>query len=53
MSTTLDLINAIEAGKTRNLENIFSELAQTRVDDAIETRRMEISHSMFDNTPNE
>ena len=44
---TIDLINAIEAGKTRESEKIFNELAQERMEDAIEYRKMEISQDMF------
>jgi hypothetical protein len=47
MSNTIDLINAIESGKTRNLETMFSELVQSRVDDALEYRKMEMAQSMF------
>jgi hypothetical protein len=45
--STLNLINAIEAGKTRESEATFAALVQSRVEDAIEYRRMEIGQSMF------
>ena len=44
---TIDLINAIEAGKTRESEKIFGELAQARMDDALEYRKMELAQDMF------
>ena len=47
MSTTLDLINAIQAGKTRDTESIFDEIVSVKMEDAIEVRRMEISQDMF------
>jgi hypothetical protein len=47
MSTTLDLINAIESGKTRETESVFNEIVTAKMEDAIEYRRMEISQSMF------
>jgi hypothetical protein len=45
--STQDLINAIEAGKTRNMESIFEDIVQEKMENAIELRRMEISQSMF------
>lgn len=44
---TIDLINAIESGKVRDAEKIFSELAQERMDNAIEYRTMELAQDMF------
>lgn len=45
--STQDLINAIEAGKTRNMESIFESIMQEKMETAIELRRMELSQSMF------
>ena len=45
--STLDLINMIQDGKTRDMESTFEEIMGEKMEDAIETRRMEISQSMF------
>lgn len=44
---TMDLINAIESGKTREIETAFHSLVQDRVDAALDTRHMELSQDMF------
>lgn len=45
--STLDLINMISAGKTRDMESEFEDIMQTKMEDALEYRKMEISQSMF------
>ncbi len=47
MSTTLDLIRAIDSGNSRLSQSTFEELVQTRVASAIDARRTEIAQSMF------
>ena len=44
---TLDLINMIQDGKTRDMETTFEEIMAEKMEDALEIRRMEISQSMF------
>jgi hypothetical protein len=46
--STLNLIDLIQTGKTREMESSFEEIMQTKMDDALEYRKMEIAHSMFD-----
>jgi len=46
--STLNLINLIQSGKTRDMEATFENIMQSKIEDAIEVRRMEISQSMFD-----
>jgi hypothetical protein len=45
--STQDLIDAIEAGKTRNMESTFEAIMKEKMENAIDLRRMEISQSMF------
>lgn len=47
MTTTLDLIRAIESGNSRASSGAFEELVQERVASAIDQRRTEIAQSMF------
>jgi len=47
MTTTLDLIRAIDAGNSRVSQSAFEELVQTRVAEAIDQRRTEIAQNMF------
>jgi hypothetical protein len=47
MSNTLELINMIQAGHTRDMESTFEEIMGEKMEDAIEIRHMEISQSMF------
>lgn len=47
MSTTLDLIRAIDSGNSRLSSDVFEELVQTRVAGAIDQRRTEIAQNMF------
>ena len=50
MTTTLDLINAIEGGKTRDCESTFAELVQSKVAAAIAHRADEVRTGMFEST---
>lgn len=47
MTTTLDLIRAIESGNSRASSSAFEDLVQTRVAEAIDARRTEIAQNMF------
>jgi hypothetical protein len=48
MSSVIDLINAIEAGKTRECETSFEALIHAKIAEKMEERRAEISTSMFE-----
>lgn len=48
MTTALDLINAIESGKTLECEQVFADLVQSKVEAAIAARADEIRASMFE-----
>lgn len=48
MSSVLDLIDAIEAGKTRECESTFEELIHAKIAEKMEERRAEISANMFE-----
>ena len=48
MTTTLDLINAIEGGKTRDCESTFAELVQEKVANAMAARADEVRACMFE-----
>jgi hypothetical protein len=48
MSSVLDLINAIEAGKTRECESTFEALIHAKIAEKMEERRSEISTGMFE-----
>ena len=50
MTTTLDLINAIEGGKTRDCESTFADLVQSKVANAMAARADEVRASMFEST---
>ncbi len=47
MSTTLDLINAIDAGKSTDIESAFNEIFASKVSAAIDQRRIEIAGNLF------
>ena len=44
---TLELINSIEAGKSRASEAAFEAIVMERILEAIEKRKMELSNSIF------
>ena len=48
MTTTLDLINAIESGRTRDCERTFADLVQEKVAAAIALRADDVRASMFE-----
>ena len=50
MSSVLDLINAIEAGKTRECESAFESLIHAKIAEKMEERRAEIRANMFEST---
>lgn len=47
MTTTIDLINAIEAGQSIKIHSIFEELINSRLSAAIDQRRSEIADFVF------
>jgi len=50
MSSVLDLINAIDAGKTLECESTFESLIRAKIAEKMEERRSEISAGMFEST---
>jgi hypothetical protein len=48
MSDVIDLINAIEAGKTRECETAFESLIHAKISEKMEERRAEIRANMFE-----
>ena len=52
MTNTIDLINAIEAGRSLKIQSIFEELINTRLIDSINQKRAEIADLVF-NGPQE
>jgi hypothetical protein len=48
MTTTLDLINAIESGKTLDCERVFADLVQAKVEAAFAVRADEVRAEMFE-----
>lgn len=48
MSSVLDLINAIEAGNTRECESTFEALIHAKIAEKMEERRAEIGDNMFE-----
>jgi hypothetical protein len=48
MTTALDLINAIESGKTLECEQVFADLVQSKVEAAIAARADEVRAGMFE-----
>ena len=47
MTNTIDLINAIEAGRSLKIQSIFEELINTRLIDSINQKRAEIADFVF------
>ncbi len=47
MSATLDLINAIDAGKSTEIEASFNEIFASKVSAAIDQKRVEIAGNLF------
>jgi hypothetical protein len=45
--TVNDLIGAIDAGHARETEDVFAALVDTRVQEALATRKQEIASNMF------
>ena len=52
MTNTIDLINAIEAGRSLKIQSIFEELINNRLIESINQRRSEIADLVF-NGPKE
>ncbi len=46
--TTMDLINAIQSGKTIDCEKAFQHLVQEKLDAKLEQRTQEVRASMFE-----
>jgi hypothetical protein len=46
--TTMDLINAIQSGKTLDCERAFEHLVQEKLDARLEQRTQEIRAGMFE-----
>lgn len=49
MSNVLNLINAIEGGKTLEMESAFTEIMAAKMVSAIEAKREEIANNLFAN----
>ncbi len=47
MSNTIDLINAIDSGKSTEIESQFNEIFASKIASAIDAKRIEIAGNLF------
>lgn len=52
MTETIDLINALENGKTSNANNTFNDLMASKLNAAIDAKKIEIANDTYNGVTN-
>ena len=50
MSTVIDLINSLQAGNDEDTQNVFNAVMASKVQSALDAKRIDVASSMYNNT---
>lgn len=53
MTETIDLINALANGKTSNANNVFNDLMASKLNSAIDAKKIELANDVYNGVTNE
>ena len=53
MTETIDLINALANGKTSDANNVFNDLMASKLNSAIDAKKIEVANDVYNGVTNE